>query len=266
MRALQKIVVATGLVALGLVPRLAAAADDPAEAYGGAEYGGVTTETPEEMTPAQPQQEPAPGTQREIEEYDEQMMPPRAQPVRVEQERSLITPWGMGISAGGGVQDFVDKDADRMTDVGGAWDVRLTFGTKAPIGFEAAYIGSANNIDAIGLDTDAVLVSNGAEGLVRVNLGAYRLQPFVFGGAGWSRYDLTNEDFNTSSVNSQDDVFAIPFGAGLSGYAGTTGLMLDARFTYRATYDEDLFRPGTGNERNEDLDHWSVTGRIGYEF
>jgi hypothetical protein len=180
-----------------------------------------------------------------------------------------ITPFGMAISAGGGVTDFLDNDAEDMTEIGGAWDVRLALGTRSWIGLEAGYIGSMHDIAALGLDPDAALMSNGLEGLVRVNLGTFAIQPYAVGGVGWSRYELVNDDFNTSSVNDEDDVLTVPVGAGLSTYLGrgeAGAFMLDARFTYRAAFREDLLDPGTGNEEQEDLDNWAATLRLGYEF
>ena len=84
-------------------------------------------------------------------------------------------------------------------------------------------------MNALGLDPNAVLVSNGVEGDLRLNLGTWYVQPFVFGGASWVRYDITNENFNTSDVANSDDTFAIPVGGGIA--YNYRNFMLDARFT-----------------------------------
>lgn len=302
MKRLRDIVMATGLVALAFAPRVAGAKTEQREAgdFGGNQYGAPIEEqeplAPEEQEPLAPEEEMEPGAEPMIEQEIEQEYPAR-EPSRVEprqdvdvhvhpetgeiqpgmepqvepmpereRRRTGLGALGLGFSVGGGVTDFVDDDVEGLTDVGGTWDARLTFGTRYWIGLEAAYVGTAQDIEALGLDPDAVLLSNGVEGLVRVNLGTFDIQPFVFGGAGWQHYNIVNEDFNTSSVNDDDDVLTVPFGAGLAGYIPGTGLMLDARFTYRPAFEEDLLQPGTGNETNEDLDSWLVTGRLGFTF
>ena len=60
-----------------------------------------------------------------------------------------------------GVLDFARDDLPDMTGTAGSWDARFQSGTRCYLGFEAAYLGSAQSIDAIGLDQDATLLSNG---------------------------------------------------------------------------------------------------------
>src|SRR5215831_7977102 len=81
----------------------------------------------------------------------------------------LLTPYGESLSVGGGVVNFVGDTARNVTDVGGYWDVRLAFGTRTPIGIEAAYIGAAQNVTAVGM-TNAFLVRNGMEANARINI------------------------------------------------------------------------------------------------
>ena len=181
----------------------------------------------------------------------------------VVRERTLLYPWGMAVSAGGGVMDFAGDSARDMTGTAGQWDARLAFGTRQAIGFEAAYIGTAGSIDAIGLDTDAMLVSNGAEGLLRVNFVPGVVQPYAFGGVAWRRYDLTNTDTNTSDVIGQDDVLEVPLGVGLGFRTGS--LILDARAAYRIATDEDLI-PNEEQTGFSTLDSVNVSGHIGVEF
>lgn len=181
----------------------------------------------------------------------------------VVKEKTLLYPWGMAVSAGGGVMDFAGESARGMTGTAGQWDARVAFGTRQAIGFEAAYIGTAGSIDAIGLDSDAMLVSNGAEGLLRVNLVPGPVQPYAFGGVAWRRYDLTNTDTNTSDVIGQDDVLEVPLGVGLGFRAG--GLLLDARAAYRVATDEDLI-PNEEQTGFSTLDSVNVSGHVGVEF
>jgi hypothetical protein len=170
---------------------------------------------------------------------------------------------GAGVLLGGGVQDFTQSNVRGMTGTAGYWNARLVFGTRQPVGLEAAYIGSAQSINALGLASDAVLVSNGAEGAVRINIPIVRratlMEPFVFGGAGWSRYHIARSAQNMSSLASNDDILEIPYGAGFA--ASYRNFMVDARFTYRSTFYNDMLR-STGDR----LDNWSAGGQLGFEF
>jgi hypothetical protein len=170
---------------------------------------------------------------------------------------------GAGMLVGGGVQDFTRSSIRDMTGTGGYWNARLLFGSRNIVGFEAAYIGSAQSIDALGLSSDATLVSNGAEGALRLNMPIVHrrslMEPFVFGGAGWSHYHVANSTTNASSVNSNDDILEVPYGAGFA--MGYGGFMADARFTYRSTFYNDLLKTTGGR-----LDNWSAGGQVGFEF
>ena len=177
-------------------------------------------------------------------------------------ERSLLHPWGMGLTAGGGVTDFAGDDLRAMTDTAGAWDARFVFGTRQYIGLEAAYIGTAQNINALGMAENTELISNGAEAAVRVSPLRGAIQPYAFAGAAWKRYDL-NADTNTSDVRDVDDVLEVPMGIGI-GYR-YNGLLLDARGSYRVAFDEDLVpnHDGTGASS---LDNFNVSAHVGVEF
>jgi hypothetical protein len=169
---------------------------------------------------------------------------------------------GIGVSAGAGVIGFSNGDVNDIIDPGVAYTARLHVGGNSPIGFEAGYIGSAHNVDAAGLDGDSVLVSNGIEGAVRLNLGTGLVQPYVLGGLAWRRYDITNEDFNTSDVREEDDVLEIPVGAGLAWRYG--GVLVDGRAAYSFATQEDLL-PGVEDD-DLGLDSWNFTLRAGFEF
>jgi hypothetical protein len=175
--------------------------------------------------------------------------------------------YGLEVALGGGVEGFTGDSARDFTNDGGAWNVRLGIGNRSPIGFEASYIGSAQSINALGLDDDAILVGNGVQGNVRVNFTQdYSLQPFAYAGAAWRHYNLTNNDFNTSDIEDSDDVLEIPMGAGLAfKYAG---FMLDARGEFRLASQEDLMpslNPDSFDDRAQ-MDRWAVNANIGYAF
>jgi hypothetical protein len=186
-----------------------------------------------------------------------------------------LTRFGMSVTLGGGVVDFMDGEARDLGDMGGAWEARLAVGTRMPIALEAAYVGAAHDVNALGLDDSAVLIGTTAEADLRLNIaslfGAWTVQPYVFGGIGYTRYDVTNDDFNTSSVNDEEELGHIPVGAGI-GYQ-VAGLLLDVRGTMRPAFEDDLVaEPATEDDPLDetdtatDLDTWSVAARAGWEF
>jgi hypothetical protein len=181
----------------------------------------------------------------------------------------LMSGFGTSVQIGGGAFGFTDNGTDDFMDTGGSWTARLVFGTRMPIALEAAYVGTANNISALGLDDDAFLMSNGAEANLRwnilstllgssINMPFGHIDPYVFGGVAYKRYSLVNDDFNTSSVNESDNVGEAPFGGGLAWMIG--GFAIDARGEYRVAFSDDLL-----GENNE-LNNWNVSGRLGWEF
>lgn len=180
-----------------------------------------------------------------------------------ENQPNLMFSSGMSASVGGGIMGFADSDMNDFVDVGGAWEARVAVGTREYVGFEAAYTGSAASIDAIGLDSDAVLVSTGLEALARANLLKGEIQPYAVAGVGWRRYDLTNADTNTSSVTDEDDVFEIPLGIGAA--YRYKGLVLDARGMFRVALEEDLIATAAGQDEAK-LHTIEGTIKVGWEF
>lgn len=233
--------------------------------------GDAVQPAPVEQEPveAPAQREPVQIQQVEIEQP--QMEQEMETPVVTEEpeERELPSQIGVAISLGGGVTNFFSSNTRDQTNVGGQWDVRALIGSRYFAGLELAYVGTAQDIDAVGLDPDATLVGNGGEAALRLQLpfefgvgNEYALTPFVLGGIGWRYYSLVNEDFNTSNVSDNDTIGTIPLGAGLA--FGYRGLLVDARFTYRPTFSEDLFINQEGE--NADLQNWAVGLTLGYEF
>lgn len=188
-----------------------------------------------------------------------------------EKRPSILGEWGFALAAGGGVSGFTSETARDATQDGGGWDVRATIGTRLPVAAEIAYIGSAQSIDALGLDDGAVLVGNGVQGNLRLNvLTETAVQPFIYAGAAWRRYDLANTDTNTSSVAGNDDVVEFPIGIGLA--YRYRGFLLDTRGEFRAATNEDLMpsltasRGLAGDDNNASLHRWGVTANLGVEF
>jgi len=172
---------------------------------------------------------------------------------------------GFSLSAAGGLSVFSRSSARNFLDTGGTWEARGLLGTRTLIGVEAAYLGSANGLDAGGVSR--TLYGHGFEGDLRLNLmrnhltrargGAAGLQPFLLGGFGWTHYHLSN-NFSTASISSSDNVMQLPVGGGLA-YYFPNHILLDARFTYRFAFSDNLIQGSS-------LDNYGITARLGGEF
>jgi hypothetical protein len=228
--------------------------------------------TPEEVAPAVPE-EPLPpiaqATPEEMVPVPEPYTPPPApleEAAAAEPPQSALQRIGLGVSVGGGVAGFIDDGARDVTSPAGTWDARVIFGTQLPVAIEAAYVGQAQGIDATGIDTDTVLLGNGIEGAVRLQLPGYMLQPYALVGMGWMRYQLTNRDLNTSAIRNDDDTLTVPLGLGLTVML-PVGAMFDVRGVYRPTFSDNLlndYYSGTGI--SPELHTWGVSGNLGWSF
>jgi hypothetical protein len=185
---------------------------------------------------------------------------------------SSIDRMGIGLAVGGGTSGFTNETLRNTTDVGGDWDVRLTLGTRTPFAAEVSYIGSAQRVEALGLDSDAVLVGNGVQGALRLNaIPGGDVTPFLFAGAAWRHYNVTNTEVNTSDVRDSDDVLEIPVGIGIAGHV--RGLLLDLRGEFRPSAFEDLV-PASGDDGfvfdtsdpMATMNRWGVNASVGAEF
>jgi outer membrane protein OmpA-like peptidoglycan-associated protein len=173
---------------------------------------------------------------------------------------------GLGFSLGGGVIGFSDSQARDLAHTGGSWDARVIFGTRLPLALELAYVGSAQGIDAAGISSSSMLVGNGGEGNLRVQLPTFYVRPYIFGGLGWTHYQLVNTNGNNSLIATSDDLLTVPLGLGVTGRAPFGGTA-DLRGTFRLAYRETLmdgYYAGTGERA--DLHTWGVTARLGWEF
>jgi hypothetical protein len=172
---------------------------------------------------------------------------------------------GLGLQIGGGVDGFTSSALRTTTNDGGSWNVRAILGTRSPLAVEAAYIGSAQSVSALGLDNNALLVSNGVQGDLRLNvLPDLDVQPFVFGGVAWRRYDVTNTRTNTSDVADRDDIVEVPAGVGIA--MKRYGFLAEARGEVRAAFGEDLLPSRVPGSSSETMHRWGVNASIGYEF
>jgi hypothetical protein len=173
---------------------------------------------------------------------------------------------GVGAMVGGGVTGFIDKQSRAFTDPGGSWEARASVGTRLPLALEAAYVGSAQNITALGLSDNAKLIGNGAEATARFNFTKRAIQPYIFAGVGWEHYTLDNTGANTSSLRDTDDVLTVPGGVGIS-FRLASSLLLDLRGTARATFSDDLMNgPYASTGQDARLHNWNAGARLGWEF
>jgi hypothetical protein len=210
----------------------------------------ATCPAPEPAPP--PQAAPAPAPE-----------PVAQEPTHYEHEQDWVDMYGFAISAGGGVEDFSGSSMRSTTGTGGSWNVRATLGTRSYLAVEGLYIGSAQTINRLGLESNSYLVGNGAQADIRLNATTtYPIQPFIYGGGAWKYYSLSNTAVNVSDVNNHTNVFELPAGVGIAGKY--EGLLLDARGEYRWSWGGDLIPNGTGGHL--DMSRWGVSGNIGYEF
>ncbi len=164
---------------------------------------------------------------------------------------------GMELQVGGGAEGFLDRDASTIAKPGGDWTARLIVGTRSHIAGEAAYTGTAQNLDALGVSDKATLMSNGFEALARLNILTGPLQPYAVAGYSWRHYRIANSAVNTSSVADSDNVNAIPVGAGMAFRAGR--FVTDLRVTFQGAFGRELIP-------NANLSTWATNAKVGFEF
>jgi hypothetical protein len=173
-----------------------------------------------------------------------------------------ISKMGSAVMLGGGFEDFTQSAPKAQTSGGGSWNLRLAAGTRQFVGLEAAYVGSAHSVNALGFSTNTTLVSNGLEGTFRLNVpvaaGLLLLEPFGFVGLGWQHYYMTKA-VTTADVTRSDDVMTLPYGAGFMMAYGM--FMLDARLTWHETFYNNMF-----SAEGSKLNTWGAGGNIGVEF
>lgn len=172
-------------------------------------------------------------------------------------EPTLYSNVGMTFEVGGGVGGFLDTRATDITKTQGNWTARLTLGSRYHLGGEAAYIGSAQSLNALGVDRGAFLMGNGLEGAIRVNVLTGMWQPYAIAGAGWTHYSVQSTTVNSSDVKDQGDVAHFPLGVGLA--FRYKGFVADARFAFGAAAPAPLIP-------DVNLSTWTAAARLGFEF
>jgi hypothetical protein len=164
---------------------------------------------------------------------------------------------GMGLLIGGGVSSYFGTAAMDASSVGAGWTARLELGTRSHLGGEFAYVGTTNKITALGVDPNGQLLSNGAQGLLRLNVLTGPLQPYVGVGVGLARYQVVNTTTNTSDIANREDLPSVPGIVGLS--LRGMGLIVDTRFSVNAPISATMI-PGSA------MTSWQWGANIGAEF
>ena len=180
---------------------------------------------------------------------------------------------GVGLTIGGGITGFAGHTLRSATAaLGGAWEARATFGTREAIALEASYLGSATTIGAEVGHGQATLLGTTLEADLRVNLmPAMLVDPYVFAGLGWQRYQLENPDFAPAmaGIEPSDDMWDVPVGAGIDYRAG--GFIASVRGTFRAVRDANLVvTPIMGRlpsvPRFAPMHSWEASLSVGFEM
>jgi hypothetical protein len=164
---------------------------------------------------------------------------------------------GIDVEAGGGVGGFIDRNITSVTTAQGQWTGRMVFGTRSHFAGEAAYVGSAQKVNTVGISPNATLVGNGAEAAFRLNVLTGMWQPYAIAGIGWTHYSLGNATLTTSDVQSSGDVATFPLGVGMAWRY--SGFVLDGRFSFHPATKSGLIR-----ETN--LSTWDLQAKAGFEF
>lgn len=170
---------------------------------------------------------------------------------------SLMSGLGMDAEIGGGVQRFIDSGLTNVANTGGNWTARIIVGTRTHFAGEAAYVGTAQGMKALGLSDNAVLLSNGVEAAVRWNVLTGNWQPYALAGYTFRRYTIENSAVNTSSVADTANVSELPVAMGVA--YRFQGLVADLRFALHNAFGSTLI-PDTN------LSSYSVNAKVGFEF
>jgi hypothetical protein len=233
------------------------------------EAGVARAQEPPPAPPEAPLGQPLPEHMDPLPEEPEQReIPPTQGPV-VEPLRALpgdvwVPPsrYGATITAGGGVGAFARDAVSSRTGIGGTWDVRLSYGTRAAVAIEGAYLGGAYSVSGPDVGSDeAFLLRSALEGALRFNAPIMRgwtlLEPFALVGVGWARYILVNGDDVVGPLAAGDNQVIMPVGAGIA--YGLRWFTADMRFTYRFAFDDQMFG-------DADMSTWTASLGVGIEF
>ena len=185
-------------------------------------------------------------------------------------EESLSSGVGIGVVAGVGLAGFSDSHVrDATSSVGGLWDLRVTLGSHIPIGLDVSYVGTSQSINSLIGSNSGTLLGTAVEGTLKWNILPHSpFNPYLFGGIGWQRYDVTGATFSTSDagIRDSDNLIDYPVGAGVQYRDG--GFVADLRGTYRWTSNNNLIlnNPLSSTSSFAKMDSWGAEANAGFEF
>jgi len=180
--------------------------------------------------------------------------------------------FGWAVMAGGAYSNFTDSTTRDVTSGGAAWDARFVGGTNSYLGFEAAYVGTANSLTALNnTANNPALVSNGLEGNARINIpirkGPSLFEPYGYVGLGYSHFTISNFNSNSQTLSSfstsNDNTMTVPVGGGFA-YA-YKAFIADVRGGWTGVYYDNMLTGNFGSNNNA-LAHWNAGGQVGFMF
>ena len=171
---------------------------------------------------------------------------------------------GIKVTAGGGVEDFVGHTMRHASNASGMWGIHAGIDLQKYVSVEAGYQGSASKINAPLGNAAETLMGTTIEGIARATAWPdSKFEPYAFFGAAWRHYGVSGSPtLADSGMNSTNDLFQVPVGAGLSYKMGKW--VADSRFTYRPSVNQSLIKESDGNYAI--MDTWSVGAGLGYKF
>ncbi len=189
-------------------------------------------------------------------------------------EDRLSTGIGVAVVIGGGVSGFTDRQMrDTVSsDVSGLWDARFSIGTHIPLGLDISYLGTASELSSFAGTQAGTLIGTTTEGALRWNILPHGdFDPYIFGGIGWQRYDVTGRTVTLSDtgIRQSDNSIEFPMGLGIS-FRDPSGFIFDMRGTFRANVDEGLVLERNANNTSSNnyvpMHTWEASAAVGYEF
>jgi len=179
---------------------------------------------------------------------------------------------GIGTMLGGGVARFTSEEMRDVvsSDIGALWDVRVTVGSHIPLGIDLSYVGTIAEIDALTGAQTGKLLGTTVEAALRWNiLPRFAWNPYLFGGVGYQRYDIVDDDGTfgvaATGVASGDNSIEFPVGGGFA-FRDESGVVLELRGTFRVNSDADMVLESPLSRSFVSMSAWSTSASLGYEW
>ncbi len=165
----------------------------------------------------------------------------------------------IGVSLGAGMNGFVGSEARGVIGPGVGWEARVTTLDNRHVRAELSYLGSTQNLIE---DTSIALRAHGVQGTLRVNVvPTWPVEPFVYLGAGWSRFTVTSNA--SGAFATPDNVLDIPFGLGAAYHIGS--IVIDLRAALSVVTGADVVEVMETME-NANMNRFSVRASVGIEL